>query len=450
MNVTFYDLLGIDPNAANRDGLARDVLPAKFVSLTAGHNPGDDRLLIVQRLQAGLVFKNIRPGVNAGANTGSGPPGQISFAADVHVMASSLTIPSTTFYLRELPHTPVQLVPTDPAAPAQLFVSVDTRGTEVIVDGLPLRISLKTGLVAPLDDAVPANDVSVGTPFAVDAPDGFAYVLRDGQPSEIDALVRLHLHPDGEVTIEASVPMSLGEMSFMGFPVQNLYDVQLIASPEHRELYEWTHNDIGSFVSNPRAKGALAFRSIMLDWSKQPLKDFREYLLKHRKAWAVGAELVLEDVVIPLDSPAPIPSHGTFGIRRAVLSRDDVATAYDFIDQPLQLSIYRSQPTGGSGGSALTLEIEQFLFRTGKLGAANPNDAPQIRFKAALIWERQRRATGSGLRSPSTTTGWSRRAWRCRRIRRRCSSRSPARLSRSSASSSASRSDGFIARCRSS
>ncbi len=389
MSVTFFDILGIDPNASNRDTLAASLLPNDVFSLTSGLNAADDRATIVQLLQAGLSFTNVRPGVDAGANVGTGLPGQISFAADVHVTGSGLlTSVATKFYLRALPDTAIQLIPTDPDPPAQMFVSVDSRGTEIIIDRLPVKLFLKPGLATSLDDAVSASGEPFGMPFPKNKVDGFAYVLHDQtQSSEIDVIVRLHLLPNREVIVEASVPISFGPVRFMGLPTKNVYDLQLIASPAHRELYEWTHNNIGSFISNPPVKGALGFRSIELDWTQEPLKHMLAHLQRQGSVYIDSPELVLEDVVIPLSVPMlPIPSHGTFGIRRKIADRGDIVYAYTFTDNPLQIPIYCSDPQGGGGGSSLTLEIEKFFFRAGELGAANPNDAPQIQFQAALIF----------------------------------------------------------------
>src|SRR5205085_6746419 len=123
--------------------------------------------------------------------------------------------------LRSLPDMGIQLLPTDPDPPAQCFFASDGRGHEVVIDRLPVRIFLKRGLATTLATAPEA----VGT-FQKDKVDGFAYTLQsDAQPSEIDAIVRLHLTPEGDVIFEASVPISLGPVRFMGLPAKTLYDV---------------------------------------------------------------------------------------------------------------------------------------------------------------------------------------------------------------------------------
>lgn len=393
MPITFYDLLGIDPQAGGRDATASLLFPSGLVTMIEGNSaPIDDRPAIVQLLQAGLTFKNVRPGVNAGADVGTGNPGQISFAADVATTAP-LSAPSAMFYLASLPHTGIQILATDESAPAQVFVSVDARGTEVIVDGLPVRIVLQANLLMPINEALNAQDVTSGLPLGVGSPDAVGYALKRAQRSEIDAMVRLHRHPDGEVTLEASVPISFGAMRFLGLPVKAMYDVQLVASPKHRELYEWAHNDIGAFPSNPRAKGGLAIRSIELDWSQPPLKELLEKLqppadldLSQSTVVAQDLELVLEDIVIPLAAPSlPFPSHGTVGIRRRISDRSDIPAAYDFTNVPLRFPLYRSRRIAGRGGTVHDIVVEKFFFRSGELGATDPPDAPQVQFKAALV-----------------------------------------------------------------
>lgn len=390
MNVTFFDILGIDPNAANRTAIAASLLPSDLLLLGSNFSSATDLATIADLLQGGLTFKNVRPGVNAGANVGSAMLGQISFAADVYVTGTLL--PNTKFYLGALPDTGIQLFATGTDPPAQLFVSVDARGTEIIVDRLAVKLFLKSGLVAPPAPAQAqtlAADVAVGLPFAKDKVDGFAYVLRDGPPSEVDAIVRLHLLPDGSLLIEPSVPISFGPMRFFGLPAKNLFDLQLIASPQHREFYEWAHNDLTSFISNPPVKGAVGFRSIDLDWSKSPLAELMQRVTDPGSGVVLisGIEVVLEDVVVPLAVPMlPIPSHFTAGFRRKISDRSDIANAYDFSGAPIWIPIYRSDKKGGSSGTFLTLEIEKLFFRSGTPGAVNPNDAPQIEFKAALVW----------------------------------------------------------------
>ncbi len=110
MKVTFYDLLGLDPNAAaaSRDAAAAALWPNDVLSLTPGINTANDALTIVRLLQAALVFRNVRPGVDPKIALGSGAIGQITFAADVHVTSGGL-LTAQPFYLRSLPDLGIQL-----------------------------------------------------------------------------------------------------------------------------------------------------------------------------------------------------------------------------------------------------------------------------------------------------------------------------------------------------
>src|SRR3974390_1855432 len=142
MNVSFYDLLGIDPHAADRAGAARTLLagilgPTGLVSLTQGINLSDDTVTIIGMLQQGLAFSNVRTGVDPSAKLGSGPAGQVGFSADMAVQGPLLT--AQPFYLRALPDHGIQLVPTDPLHPAHVYCVSDGRGNELIVDSLPAK-----------------------------------------------------------------------------------------------------------------------------------------------------------------------------------------------------------------------------------------------------------------------------------------------------------------------
>jgi hypothetical protein len=372
MNVTFFDLLGIDPNAANRANLAKALWPNSLASLTQGINVSDNSLTIVNNLQQGLVFTNVRPGVDLG----SGPHGQIAFAASMAVVGAPAT--SQPFYLRALPDHGIQLNATDPLHPAQVFFSMDGRGTELIVDRLPVKILLKEGLAASLS----SPPVVVGS-FDPTKVDSFAYTLNDAsRPTEIDCFIRLHLTPEGDLILEPAVPISLGPVRWMGIPATAVYDIQLLPSPNRREYLEWTHNDIGSFVSNPPAAGALGFRSIDVDFSQPPFSDLRDRI-QNGAVHIDNLELVLEDVVLPVSVPLlPIPSHGTFGFRRKITDRTDIGQAYSLSGAPVQIPLYGSPQQGGNGGSALTLQAEEFFFRTGDVHAIDPADQPQVQFQA--------------------------------------------------------------------
>ncbi|HEX8107719.1 MAG TPA: hypothetical protein VF516_08310, partial [Kofleriaceae bacterium] len=384
MKITLFDVLGIDPSVLDRASAARALWPIDLVSFTQGLeislSGSDESLAIVNMLQLGLTFQNVRPGVDPHASLG-GPTGQIGFTADVAVGAFATTQP---FYLRALPDHGIQLIDTDPLFPAQVWFAADGRGHEVVIERLPVKLLLKEGLVQALPSAV----ANVGT-FDKTKIDSYAYKLSTGiDATEVDCFVRLHLTVEGDLIVETAVPISFGPVRWMGLPATAVYDVQLLPSPNRRDYLEWAHNDVGSFFSNPPAKGAIAFRSIDVDFSKPPFDALRDRV-RNGAIHLDNLELVLEDVAMPATVPGlPIPSHGTFGFRRKITDRTDIAQAYSLTGAPVQIPIYGSMRQGGNGGSSLTLEIEKFFFRTGDLHALDPADQPQVQLQAALIWQR--------------------------------------------------------------
>lgn len=411
MNVSFFDLLGIAPDTADPVAAARTLLKPLLaengiISLTQGINVTDDSVAMIGML-AELVFTDVRPGVDPHAALGASgaATGQIGVAASVTVTGPLAT--QQPFYLRALPDHGIQLAPTDPQHPASLFFVLDGRGTELIIDRLPVRIFLKSGIASVL----------TGTPTPVGSfdptdQDSFAYTLGDdAHPAEIDCFIRLHLLPgNNEVILEPSVPISFGPVRWMGLPAAAVYDIQLIPAPDRREYFEWAHNDIGAFISNPPAAGALAFRSIDLDFSQPPFSDLRTRLQQGGINLA-NLELVMEDVVLPVSVPVlPVPSHGIFGFRRKITDRTDIGQAYSLSGAPVIIPLYTSGQQGGSGGTALTLQIEQFFFQTGDVHAIDPADQPQIQFQAEIIYQS---ATGTkqgatmGIDAEWTlTAGW--------------------------------------------
>ena len=381
MSANLFDLLGISRSLADRATPASARWPGGLASLAAGVGATADTLTLVNNLNAGTSFTNIRTGVDAKVQFGTGAPGQIAIAADMAVVGAPAT--TAPMYLQALPDLGIQLLTTDPVHPAQIYAAVDGRGFEVVIDRLPVTLLLKSGLAASLT----GTTVNSGT-FDKTNIDSFSYSLGDNTSNgQIQCFVRLHLLTTGDLILEPTIPISLGPVRWMGLPAKAVYDIQILPSPNRIEYLEWLHNDPSSFLSNPPAKGAIGLRSIDLDYSKPPLSDLKSRL----QGGSVNTdtlEIVLEDVVMPATVPGlPIPSHGTYGFRRKITTPSDIPQAYSFTNAPVQVQLYKSSQQGGNGGTTVTLEIDSFLFRTGNIHAIDPADQPQLQFDTKLIFQ---------------------------------------------------------------
>ena len=87
MSITFYDLLGIDPGAADPDAAAAALWPNDIINATEGVNVADDRVRIVKWLQSAATFERVRPGADKDVALGApgAPVGQITVAADLRI-----------------------------------------------------------------------------------------------------------------------------------------------------------------------------------------------------------------------------------------------------------------------------------------------------------------------------------------------------------------------------
>ena len=148
MSANLFDLLGIARSPGDRATPAAAKWPAGLASLTSGINASSDTLTLVNTLNAGTSFTNIRPGVDARAQFGSGAAGQLSIAADMAIAGAPAT--TAPMYLHALPDLGIQLQVTDPLHPARVYAAVDGRGFEVIIDRLPVTLFLKSGLATAL------------------------------------------------------------------------------------------------------------------------------------------------------------------------------------------------------------------------------------------------------------------------------------------------------------
>lgn len=378
--VTFYDLLGIAPSDPGADNAAALLWPIDKVTQTQGIDAlslGDDRLAIVKFLQTALQFIHVRPGADGQVAVGGTTPGQITLQADLEVVSSDPELSNHTLYLSSMPDIGLRLMNT--TVPARCYFARDGRGYEVIVENLPLHVTLKPDLITP-----PAGSPSQGTAAEFDnsQPDSFTIIQNaGGTGTELYMMARLHLMTTGDIILEASVPHSENSCVFLGLPAQAIYDLILIPSPNRIEYFEWARHAIDGFWATPPAMGALAFRSIDFDFSQPPFSDLSAWA-KARTLYAPAIELVCEDVVVNLVSPIvalPLPSHGTFGFRKKVVDRTNLSEAFSLTDAPIRFVLYSSGGSGGTGGTNWLLTVSELLFQTGT--------PPTLMFQTAFVWQ---------------------------------------------------------------
>ena len=401
MSATFYDLIGVDPAAPDAHVQAAELWPNERVNATEGFNVADDRRRIVQALQETLSFDDVRAGADrdirlgvAGA-PGGGAPGQLSLSADLHVAASAL--PPPLLYLRDMPNVGIQLLPTGTGSSATVFFAADGRGHELLIENLPVELQLPPGLIEPDGAAMEEGD-----PLGFDAGDEDSVAIvkrRDPARSSVYTHVRIHLRPDGDVVLETSTPISIDRAKLSGFPAAALHDVLLIPSPRRREHFEWARNELTPPLDAAPVPGAIAVRSIGLDLGKAPFKELIDRFRDSSGLQGERVDLVLEDVVLPVGGgiPFPVPSHGTFGLRRKITDRHDIAQAYSLDAAPFRARIY-SRDGHDRDGQGLYLFVDQLLFKTGSV-RAHSSEAPVLEFQAGLFWQ------GRSDRSPAGTFG---------------------------------------------
>jgi len=415
--ITFFDMLGIDPGTGPSPdpaavAQAAALWPNHIVSQTQGFSTNDDSdnnkaiVLFLQGVPNGrtVQFSNVRTGVDGSAIVGT-TPGQITVAADMEVMGDAVSDQGNIFYFRELPDIGLSLYQTKPGAPARCFFARDSRGWELILEALPVVITLKPGLIEPLDlsaagDTSGQNDDPAD--FNPDEPDSMISIrAAEPLPTQIYTSVRIHIRPAGDVILETNVPLSQPLSRLIGLPVRTLYDFLMIPAPENREFYEWARNDLSNFLAPVPVKGAIGFRSVNFELSQPPFSDFVTSL----QTGAVHTdtmELVCEDVVIPLSLGLPLPSHGTLGFRRKIVDRASLSNAFSFADAPVVIRLYpRPDASAGSaaelqfGQRGLYFCLDQLLLQSG--------EPPVVLLQASFIWQ----SGGTDFLHPGTPIGGS-------------------------------------------
>jgi hypothetical protein len=146
------------------------------------------------------------------------------------------------------------------------------------------------------------------------------------------------------VVVEPAVPISIGPCRFSGLPCRGVHDLGFLPYPtlsgahtEHEQALEWARHQISGGLGID-GTGVLTVRTLDLDHSRDPLKQLVERF-KDSDA-AAGLEFVLEDLALPVSAwLTPVPTHGRFGLRRAVLQGGDDAEAYDLTLAPIEIDL---------------------------------------------------------------------------------------------------------------
>jgi hypothetical protein len=383
--ILLFDLLGVDTLTA-----AAALWPPTLLSLS--DPPVDDHVTVVSTLQAVLEFQNVHAGVDGTVTLGTGGAGQIAIAADLHVRQAV-----GPFFLATMPHFGIALETTEAGAPARAFFVRDGRGFEVLLEAVPVKLTLQAGVLEPIPPDSSGTPVDVGDASAFHAgdPDGFAAVLKPITETEIYVKARIRLTPEGDVFFEPNVPVSASDCVLFGIPATAVYDLSLIPSPKRIEIYEWARHDLSSPFGDD---GAIGFRSIDVNYPPKlfpkstaigELQPFRDLLqrLSDCIVKADDIELVCEDAVFPLNSPLPIPwaSHGLFGLRRKLDDPDSLENVYSLKKAPVQIPLYHAGKCGTKPidprATSVVLSIERLFFRSGR-------PSPEVLFEGTVIWNR--------------------------------------------------------------
>ena len=107
---------------------------------------------------------------------------------------------------------------------------------------------------------------------------------------------------------------------------------------ETEQALEWTRHALDRMSVDANYSGVMAVRTLDLDSSAAPLKQLAEWM-NAKRSDAAKVDFVLEDLAIPFFgyTTLPLPSHGTFGLRRQIQAGDNQAEAFDFQAAPVKI-----------------------------------------------------------------------------------------------------------------
>ena len=393
-----YDLLGVS------DAEAAALWPGDKLTMVEGYNVVNDAHACISALNDAIRFTALRVGsdpdvqVGTPSSPGLGLTGQVTLSASVQVLGDV-----GPYYARDLPDIGIVLLTSAAGKAPTAYFARDGRGWEVLVEGLSVELQLPSGMLTPAKDS-DDHDGSIGD-FDPGDDDSVAVVKIRGASSVIRCHVRLHLTPEGDFLIEPSTPIVIDTAKFSNLPVTALHDLLFIPSPRRRDLYEWARNDLMSLLPGA-PPGMYGFRSILFDLGKPPFLDLvKRFQDPNGILRADYVDLVLENVVIPASGYGfPLPTHGTFGIRRKITDRNSIEQAYSLSQAPYSVRVY-SRDASDTDHSGLYLAINQLEFRTGSL-EADSDYPPVLEFQAELDWQNGYNAEGAKGGSIGVSDDW--------------------------------------------
>ena len=332
--LTFFDLLGVaDPLAAAMRWPRTAIGSATGLSMS-GDDP-QEFVALMQFLQESLAFTGVRSGGDAEHS---------GFWAELNVEPSLFAL-DRPLVAANLPEFAFVLEATGPL-PATVFVtrSMATGETDVVVQGLPVRVVFPRGYLEPqrteeeLALPPPLPPKRVTDAFDPSAPDSLEITLGDAEPSFIRVRINARLSAAGDVYIDTVVPVSIGPCFLLALPCRAVHDMQLVPSPALVDVpselpFEWKRHSFGPMPE--LGLSIVTFRTIDLD-PKHP--TIAELMAKIRagRSEAAAVEFVLEDVAVA----QPIPLHARFGLRRAVVAPTESATEiFNLNNAPARIEI---------------------------------------------------------------------------------------------------------------
>jgi hypothetical protein len=359
-NVTFFDLLDVATPSEAADRWPSDRIQP-FLGVLG--NSGGSFADLMTYLETTLRFGNLRPGA-AGERVG------LSAELWITNPPAPARLP---LVLTQMPQVGFHLENTG-TVPAQIFVTHREAGTEVVVQGLPVRIELPLGFLTPEPIGATTGgelpDVVAGS-FLPDLGDSLEIGLSAERPSWLVVHVNVRMTELGDVLLETQVPISIGRCRLSGLPVRGLHDLQIVPCPTPTHVpseevdaevpLEWKRHrlDVGF---QDAVTGVITVRTADLAMEQSPWKEIGARL---HAAGGDPLEIAIEDLAfpsLPIGPMVPLPSHGRLSLRRQIVSNDLGAEPYDLDGAPISIPLWGS----------VALKVFRFLVQSTDLAGELP------------------------------------------------------------------------------